>query len=106
LDLRVAGERKVDTNAHEPLSERARAAIQVDVNRLYAEFCALVAVNRGLTSEAVRGRPASTDSPRRAACAFRKHGTAISLNRRQRCGAGFWLPGVEVNLGFVSLSSM
>lgn len=54
-----AGERKVDANAHEPLSERARAAIQADVDRLYAEFCALVAANRGLTSEAVRGTNAA-----------------------------------------------
>ena len=38
-----AGERKVDGNAHEPLSERARTTIQADVDRLYAEFCALVA---------------------------------------------------------------
>src|SRR5581483_5491132 len=30
-----AGDRKVDANAHEPLSERARATIQADVDRLY-----------------------------------------------------------------------
>lgn len=54
-----AGERKVDGNAHEPLSERARAAIQADVDRLYAEFCALVAANRGLSGEAVRGTNAA-----------------------------------------------
>jgi len=54
-----AGDRKVDANAHEPLSERARAAIQADVDRLYAEFCALVAANRGLTSEAMRGTNAA-----------------------------------------------
>ena len=34
-----AGEQKVDGNAHEPLSHRARATIQADVDRLYAEFC-------------------------------------------------------------------
>jgi signal peptide peptidase SppA len=50
-----AGTQKVDGNAHEPLSERARAMIQADVDRLYSEFCALVSVNRGLTSEAARG---------------------------------------------------
>ncbi|MGZ9089821.1 MAG: S49 family peptidase, partial [Rhodoplanes sp.] len=50
-----AGERKVDGNAHEPLSERARSAIQADVDRLYAELCALVAANLGLTPESVRG---------------------------------------------------
>ncbi|MDI3470364.1 MAG: Phage head, head-tail preconnector protease C / Phage head, scaffolding domain Nu3 [Pseudolabrys sp.] len=49
-----AGDRKVDGNAHEPLSERARATIQADVDRLYAEFCALVAANRGLSLDAVR----------------------------------------------------
>ena len=54
-----AGERKVDGNAHEPLSERARAAIQADVDRLYAELCALVAANRGLTPETVRGTQAA-----------------------------------------------
>lgn len=54
-----AGERKVDANAHEPLSERARATIQADVDRLYSEFCALVATNRGLTAEAVRATNAA-----------------------------------------------
>ena len=54
-----AGEQKVDGNAHEPLSERARATIQADVDRLYAEFCALVAANRGLTVETVRGTNAA-----------------------------------------------
>lgn len=54
-----AGDRKVDANAHEPLSERARTAIQADVDRLYAEFCALVAANRGLSPEAVRGTDAA-----------------------------------------------
>ena len=54
-----AGERKVDGNAHEPLSERARATIQADVDRLYAEFCTLVAANRGLSPEVVRGTDAA-----------------------------------------------
>jgi signal peptide peptidase SppA len=54
-----AGERKVDGNAHEPLSERARATIQADVDRLYAEFCALVAANRGLTAETARATNAA-----------------------------------------------
>lgn len=53
-----AGERKVDGNTHAPLSEQARAAIQADVDRLYGELCALVAINRGLTPEAVRGTQA------------------------------------------------
>jgi signal peptide peptidase SppA len=54
-----AGEHKVDGNAHEPLSERARLTIQADIERLYSEFCALVAVNRGLTVETVRGTNAA-----------------------------------------------
>ena len=54
-----AGERKVDGNAHEPLSERARATIQADVDRLYGEFCTLVAANRRLDVEAVRATDAA-----------------------------------------------
>ncbi len=54
-----AGDRKVDANAHEPLSERARTTIQADVDRLYTEFCALVATNRGLSPETVRGTNAA-----------------------------------------------
>jgi signal peptide peptidase SppA len=54
-----AGERKVDGNAHEPLSERARATIQADVDRLYGELCALVAANRGLTTAGVRATDAA-----------------------------------------------
>jgi signal peptide peptidase SppA len=54
-----AGDQKVDGNAHEPLSQRARATIQADVDRLYAEFCGLVAANRGLTAETVRGTDAA-----------------------------------------------
>jgi signal peptide peptidase SppA len=54
-----AGERKVDANGHEPLTGRARATIQADVDRLYAEFCALVAANRGISGEAARGTNAA-----------------------------------------------
>lgn len=54
-----AGEQKVDGNAHEPLSERARATIQTDVDRLYSEFCGLIAANRGLTAETMRGTNAA-----------------------------------------------
>ena len=55
-----AGQQKVDGNAHEPLSQRARDTIQADVDRLYGEFCTLVAANRDLTVEAVRGTQAAT----------------------------------------------
>jgi signal peptide peptidase SppA len=54
-----AGGQKVDGNAHEPLSARARATIQGDVDRLYAEFCGLVATNRDLADETVRGTNAA-----------------------------------------------
>jgi signal peptide peptidase SppA len=54
-----AGDQKVDGNAHEPLSQRARGTIQADVDRLYAEFCGLVATNRGLTAETIRGTNAA-----------------------------------------------
>ncbi|MEJ2375963.1 MAG: S49 family peptidase, partial [Pseudolabrys sp.] len=54
-----AGEHKVDGNAHEPLSQRARATIQADIDRLYSEFCGLVAANRGLTAETVWGTNAA-----------------------------------------------
>lgn len=54
-----AGDRKIDGNAHEPLSERARATIQADVDRLYADFCALVAANRGISSQAARATNAA-----------------------------------------------
>jgi signal peptide peptidase SppA len=54
-----AGERKIDANPHAPLSERARSDIQADVDRLYAELCALVASNRGLAAEAVRATEAA-----------------------------------------------
>jgi len=55
-----AGQQKVDGNAHEPLSQRARDTIQADVDRLYEEFCTLVAANRDLTVAAVRGTQAAT----------------------------------------------
>ena len=54
-----AGEQKVDGNGHEPLSERARATIQADIDRLYSDFCGLVAANRGLTIETVRSTSAA-----------------------------------------------
>ena len=54
-----AGERKVDGNTHQPLSERASATIQADVDQLYGEFCALVAANRKLDAAVVRGTDAA-----------------------------------------------
>jgi signal peptide peptidase SppA len=49
-----AGDRKIDGNSHQPLSDQARGALQQDIDRLYEQFVGLVAENRGLTSQAVR----------------------------------------------------
>ncbi len=49
-----AGARKIDGNPREPLSPRAAADIQADVDHLYGELIALVAANRGLNPDAVR----------------------------------------------------
>ena len=54
-----AGDRKTDGNRHEPLTDRARVAIQADVDALHAEFVALVARNRRMTPEAVRATEAA-----------------------------------------------
>jgi signal peptide peptidase SppA len=54
-----AGARKLDGNPHEPLSDPARAAIQADVDALYGELVGLVARNRNLAPEAVRGTEAA-----------------------------------------------
>jgi signal peptide peptidase SppA len=53
-----AGDRKVDGNPHEPLSDRVREEIQADVDGLYAAFVGLVAKNRGMEAETVRGTEA------------------------------------------------
>ena len=60
-----AGARKTDGNPHEPLSPRATADIQADVDHLYDHLVALVAANRGLSADAVRATEAA-DLPRRA----------------------------------------
>jgi signal peptide peptidase SppA len=54
-----AGERKTDGNPHEPLTPRATADIQADVDRLYGELVGLVAEGRGITPEAVRATEAA-----------------------------------------------
>ena len=43
-----AGDKKVDANPHEPLSERAGKDIQSEVDRQYEQFVATVARNRGV----------------------------------------------------------
>jgi len=54
-----AGEKKVDGNPHEPLSGRARADIQADVDRLHDRLVALVAAGRNLAPETVRATEAA-----------------------------------------------
>jgi signal peptide peptidase SppA len=54
-----AGARKTDGNPHEPLSPRATADIQADVDHLYGELVALVAANRRLGADAVRATEAA-----------------------------------------------
>lgn len=61
-----AGAGKTDGNPHEPLSVSATAAIQADIDALYADFVALVAANRKLTPDAVRDMGAAIFRGRRA----------------------------------------
>lgn len=53
-----AGDKKVDGNPHEPLSTRARADLQAEVDRLYGMFVEHVAAARGLSADAVRATQA------------------------------------------------
>ncbi len=64
-----AGARKTDGNPHEPLSPRATAGIQADVDHLYDELIALVAANRGLSADAVRATEAAIYRGERAVTA-------------------------------------
>lgn len=61
-----AGAGKTDGNPHEPLAQSAAAAIQTDVDALYADFIDLVAANRKLTPEAIRDMGAAIFRSRRA----------------------------------------
>jgi ClpP class serine protease len=61
-----AGRKKVDGNPHEPLSGSARADIQADVDLLHAELVALVARNRGMSTEAVGATEAAIYRGQRA----------------------------------------
>jgi signal peptide peptidase SppA len=49
-----AGARKADFNSHAPLSEEARAVMEVEVNRTYQLLVSAVARNRGLAESAIR----------------------------------------------------
>jgi signal peptide peptidase SppA len=64
-----AGARKTDGNPHEPLSPRATADIQADVDHLYDQLIALVAANRGLDVDAVRATEAAIFRGERAVTA-------------------------------------
>lgn len=61
-----AGTGKTDGNPHEPLSATAAAAIQADVDALYADFVDLVAANRKLAPGSVRTMGAAIFRGRRA----------------------------------------
>ena len=54
-----AGDRKIDGNAHEPLSDAALSAIQADVDALHADLVTLVAHNRNMSPDAVRATEAA-----------------------------------------------
>ena len=55
----TAGSHKNDFSPHEPLTDRARAELQAEVNRLYGLFVDHVAAMRTLAPEAVRATEAS-----------------------------------------------
>lgn len=60
VEYLYAGERKVDGNPHNPLSDEARERFMAEINRLYEIFVATVAEGRGLNPEAVRATEATT----------------------------------------------
>ncbi len=53
-----AGEKKIDGNPHQPLSDRARADIQADIDAVMDVFVAAVARGRGMAEPAVRATEA------------------------------------------------
>jgi signal peptide peptidase SppA len=54
----IAGEKKADLSPHAPLSERARADMQAEVNRLHEIQIETVAANRGISADDVRAQQA------------------------------------------------
>ncbi|ADZ72464.1 S49 family peptidase [Polymorphum gilvum] len=54
-----AGDRKIEGNAHAPLSDTALSAIQADVDALHADLVTLVARNRNMSPDAVRATEAA-----------------------------------------------
>lgn len=55
-----AGKHKVEGNQYEKLSDSAKSRIQKRVDRIYGEFTALVAENRGMEESAIRDTEALT----------------------------------------------
>ena len=73
----AAGKFKVDGNPYEPLSDRARATFQDEIDRVYGMLCESVSRGRGILQCAlVRGRPAGIVS---AQCCFSGHLTATAV---------------------------
>lgn len=60
VTLIIAGEKKADGHPAQPLSERAKAAFQDRVDKIYGVFVSTVGRNRGMSTEAVRGTQAGT----------------------------------------------
>jgi len=61
-----AGDRKIDGNAHEPLSDAAFSAIKADVDALHADLVYVVARNRNMSPDAVRATEAAIYRGQRA----------------------------------------
>jgi signal peptide peptidase SppA len=53
-----SGDKKVDGNSHEPLSSRAAQTMQAETDRIYQMFVSLVATNRNLSIDQVKGTEA------------------------------------------------
>lgn len=60
VEFIYAGEKKVEGNGHEPLSNDARSSIQAEVDRLYGMFVTTVARNFGMSEESVIATQAGT----------------------------------------------
>lgn len=61
--LIYAGARKADLSSHKPLSDRARAGVQAEVDRINELFVSHVAEQRSLSAEAVAGTEAGLMDP-------------------------------------------
>lgn len=53
-----AGDHKIDGNPYQALTDDVKADMQAEVNKIYGQFVTLVARNRDLTADAVRGTQA------------------------------------------------